>query len=103
MSTGDARKKTRTKGAYCADCRGHRMHTIRLCRSPNGAVTRDLVCSGCETITRFGLSCPKCGDVRLKTEYTRHRGGMTMRVKSCRGCGHRIRTRETVESGSVLN
>ncbi len=99
MSTGDARKKPRTKGAYCADCRGHRLHTIRLCRSPNGVVTRDMVCSACETVTRLGLSCPKCGDVRFKLHTTRHRAGATVRSKSCRGCGHRIRTREIVEAG----
>ena len=89
----------KTKGAHCADCRGHRMHAVRAVRSPGGKVTRDLICTACEAVTRLGLACPKCGDCRFKTEYTRHRAGCAVRVKSCRSCGHRIRTKETVESG----
>ncbi|VTS03815.1 unnamed protein product [Gemmata massiliana] len=87
------------KGEHCAGCRGYRLHTIRTVRDGTGKVTRDLVCSVCEGVTRVGISCTKCQDCRFHVEYTRHRAGGTVRVKSCRTCGHRIRTREIVEAG----
>ena len=45
-----------------------------------------------------GIACPKCDGRKLPTVYTRHRQGATVRVRKCRGCGHRIRTAERVES-----
>src|SRR5438045_1216078 len=99
MST-PAPKRPQAKGSHCHECRGHRLHTVRVIRSPSGKVTRDLICSACESVTRWGLCCPKCGDVRLDTLYTRHRSGTTVRVKSCLTCGHRVRTRETIEAGA---
>lgn len=99
MSEPAPKKRPQGKGTYCADCRGHRLHTVRVIRSDSGKTTRDLICSACETVTRLGVCCPKCGDVRLLQEYTRHRGGTTVRVKRCCTCGHRVRTRETIEAG----
>lgn len=43
-----------------------------------------------------GLVCPRCGGRRWRTAYTRERpGGVIVRRKHCRDCGHRIFTRET--------
>lgn len=91
------------RGAHCADCRGHRLHEVRtVTEEPSGRVTRNMTCSACETTTRLGVCCPRCGDVRLRTVFTRHRDGATVRVKACRSCGHRIRTRELVEAGAQV-
>lgn len=43
-----------------------------------------------------GLSCPKCGCRHLPVWYTRPRRGYTLRVRSCRNCGHRVTTRERI-------
>ncbi|MBP3955496.1 hypothetical protein J8F10_09400 [Gemmata sp. G18] len=99
MST-PKKPRVQGKGAYCAECRGHRLHAVCCTRSPSGVVTRNMTCGGCETVTRIGLCCPKCGDCRLRVDWTRHRAGSTVRRKSCLNCGHRMRTRETFEAGN---
>lgn len=92
----------RTGGAFCPDCRGHRLHEVRtVIEDGTGKTTRNLVCSACETTTRLGVCCPRCGDVRLRTKYTRHRGGTTVRSKACLACGHRVRTVEVIEAGAI--
>jgi hypothetical protein len=93
--------RKKTKGAHCPDCRGHRLHAVRVIRGGDGKVTRDLICSACEAVTRLGICCPKCGECRLGVETTRHRGACTVRVKRCLSCSHRFRTRECVESGTA--
>lgn len=88
-----------TRTGHCNYCRGYRLMIVRTDRYPDGRVTRRLVCPACDTAKPFGICCPKCGDVRFAQLYTRHRpDGSTVRVKGCRGCKHRIRTREKVES-----
>lgn len=90
----------------CPGCVGVRLHTARARRDPATArVTRVMVCSACDHATVIppaeqpGLCCPRCGDCRLRSLFTRHgRPGVTTRVRQCVGCGHRIRTAEHVES-----
>jgi hypothetical protein len=80
-------------------CSGHRLHEITTTVHPGGRVTREATCTVCCETEPYGICCPKCGDVRFQIITTRHRtGGATFRVKRCRHCRHRIRTRETVES-----
>lgn len=94
---------SKLRSAKCAACRGHRLHEVRIVAvAAGGKVSRNLVCVSCESATRVGVACPKCADARFQTMYTRHRaGGVTVRGKKCRGCGHRVRTREVVESGTA--
>lgn len=95
-----ATPKKKLKGSHCFECRGHRLHTVRVLRDPAGKVTRDLICSACDTVSRLGICCPKCGDTRMKQTYTRYRGTATVRVRACQSCGHRIRTKEVIEAGA---
>jgi len=48
-----------------------------------------------------GLQCPKCGccDLRItdrKVSNIRHKGGIGIRIRECRHCGHRVKTHERV-------
>jgi DNA-directed RNA polymerase subunit M/transcription elongation factor TFIIS len=71
-------------------------------RGDAGPTTRVLTCPACETSTPYGISCPSCGDCRFGTWATHQRAnGDTVRVKKCVHCGHRIRTRERVESATA--
>lgn len=92
----DSPRKRNTAGARCEFCEAHRLHEIRVVTEGSGKVTRNLVCTACERTTRLGVCCPKCGDVRLKTEYTKHRGDTTVRVKRCVGCGAKCRAKEVL-------
>jgi DNA-directed RNA polymerase subunit RPC12/RpoP len=49
-----------------------------------------------------GIVCPKCGNRRLPTVFTRHRRSAVVRVRRCKNpkCRHRIRTVEKVESNA---
>lgn len=91
------------RGHYCQTCRGVRLHVVRAVVGPR-SIMRFLVCTACsqptplERSTRPGISCPKCGNYRFKCWCVRQRPGKIVRVKTCRQCNHRIRTRETVES-----
>ena len=44
-----------------------------------------------------GLQCVKCGCRHLPVLYTRPRTGYIERVRECRHCGTRKRTREKVD------
>lgn len=99
------------KGYPCPDCRGVRLHRVRVIRETvNGhlvKVARIRVCTACERQALVearqspGICCPKCGDSRMAAKKTRHRGpGVTVRVRQCKACGHKIRTSESVESFS---
>lgn len=48
-----------------------------------------------------GVRCPKCGRRLFSTTKTRHRGSKTIRWRRCRGCRHRIRTAEVIESNAA--
>ena len=85
------------KWIYCADCRGFRIHSIGK-RLASGFRGRTLTCGGCEKKTRLGVCCPKCGGCQFDHVSTTHRGEATVRIKECRACHNRIRTRETIES-----
>lgn len=96
-------------GYPCAVCHGHRLHRIKVHRDTVDGklvrVTRVRHCTVCETMAHIdgkqqpGIACPQCGDSRLLTRYTRHRGpGVTVRVKRCVACKHEVRTVESVES-----
>lgn len=84
----------------CEFCRGYRRHEVTTTRrGAAGPTTRVRTCPACETSTPHGLCCPACGDVRFGVWSTRHRpDGSVVRVRKCVNCGHRIRTREHVES-----
>ena|GEM_PF-2371025 len=41
-----------------------------------------------------GLECRSCGCRHLPVVYTRQRGATVVRVRECRNCGRRLRTRE---------
>ena len=44
-----------------------------------------------------GIACPHCGCRHLPVLYTRRVPGKSiMRVRECRNCGKRVRTREEV-------
>ena len=43
-----------------------------------------------------GVACPACGCRHVPTLYTRRFGKDTVRVRECRYCGRRIRTREEI-------
>lgn len=49
---------------------------------------------------KLGVRCPKCWSTRFRVIFTRHRPGSTVRVKECKACGHRVRTRERMDSCS---
>lgn len=92
------------KGFRCPTCMAVRVHEIRTIRE-SGRVTRIAVCTTCSGVTpiaiadRPGICCPRCLDIRFTGPlYTRQRPGKVVRVKKCRGCGHKIRTQETVVS-----
>lgn len=42
-----------------------------------------------------GVRCPVCGGV-TPVKYTRHAGSVTMRVRECRDCSERVKTREMI-------
>lgn len=92
--------------AHCPDCHGHRSHYVRLSKTKGdkGQRRRVLACSACEREIPYpakeqpGIACPQCGDVRLAVAFTRHRLKQIVRVRKCVACGHRIRTKEVVES-----
>lgn len=44
-----------------------------------------------------GIRCPVCGHTKLPAVYTRHAAAMTVRLRECKCCASRIRTREIVE------
>lgn len=44
-----------------------------------------------------GVRCPKCGCRHLPAIDTRRRGRFMVRIRECRHCGHRLRTRERAE------
>lgn len=44
-----------------------------------------------------GLACPQCGSAELRVIYLKRLpGGVLMRRRECKRCGHRLRTREQV-------
>lgn len=91
------------RSVYCPECRGFRAHEVLIHREPKrkgGKITRIIRCSCCTNAIPLGVCCPKCGDVRLRQCFTRHRGAATIRVMQCVNpkCGHRIRTRTVIES-----
>lgn len=98
----------RRKGLHCAGCRGHRLHVCRpVADADTGVVSRAWVCSACSRPTPIpaaqqpGITCPKCGDIRMKAVRTEHpRPGMERRRRKCLNakCGHVIRVKEVVES-----
>lgn len=55
--------------------------------------------------TNLGIRCPKCGCADFRDEEGRpwevtnvvKIPGATRRYKNCRHCGHRVRTKETIE------
>lgn len=89
---------------FCATCHGQRLHESKVkCDKLTSKLTRQLACSACATVTPIGLCCPAagCGDARLRVVYTRQRGGATVRVRRCMGCGRRTPTREVIEAFSA--
>ena len=91
----------------CTRCRGVRLHAaVTRHQKTTGKLTRVWRCSACCRTKRIafgehpGLCCPKCGDCRLKVHYTTThvRTLATLRVRRCRGCGHRVRTVERFEA-----
>ena len=44
-----------------------------------------------------GLCCPDCGCAMLQVVYTRHRANHIFRLRECRYCGRRVRTRERIQ------
>lgn len=50
---------------------------------------------------RNGLKCPRCGSQKLPVAYVRHYAGTAVRVRECKDCRHRVRTRERLESTSA--
>ena len=42
--------------------------------------------------------CPRCGGIAWKVEHTRQARGRVVRIRSCKGCYLRIRTREILEA-----
>jgi hypothetical protein len=83
-------------------CGGYRLHEVVKVAQGDGRLTRVAVCSACCEEKPFGICCPECGDVRFKTVTTRQRtGGITVRFKKCRHCGHGIRTKEVLESAAT--
>jgi transcriptional regulator NrdR family protein len=43
-----------------------------------------------------GITCPACDSRRLPALYTRRRGGFVIRVRQCRECKLRLKTKETI-------
>lgn len=43
---------------------------------------------------KLGLACPRCGCQHLPVIYTRRKPGYILRLRECRHCGRRVRTRE---------
>lgn len=83
-------------------CGGYRLHAIEVKRDAAGRRTREAVCTACDERKPFGICCPNCGGTYFKIVTTRHRpGGVTVRVKRCGHCRHRIRTRECYESNKA--
>ncbi len=52
--------------------------------------------SGGEQAPKRGLECPTCGCRDLRVRYTRQRSKYIWRVRTCRHCGRRVATRETI-------
>lgn len=44
-----------------------------------------------------GLCCPDCGCAMLDVVYTRQRADHVFRLRECRYCGRRVRTRERMQ------
>ena len=87
----------------CEFCRGYRRHeVVTTARGTTGPTTRVRVCPACETATPFGICCPDCGDCRLPTTKTSHRDdAATLRIRQCRNCGRKVRTRERLYSATA--
>jgi hypothetical protein len=49
---------------------------------------------------RAGIPCPSCGGVCWRTTCTRKAARRVRRWRTCRGCGHTVRTVELVEATS---
>jgi transcriptional regulator NrdR family protein len=52
--------------------------------------------SGGEQPLKRGLECPTCGCRHLPVRYTRQGTKYVLRVRTCRHCGRRVTTRESV-------
>ncbi len=50
------------------------------------------------TPVRGGIVCPRCKGNDWGTAKVRKHPGRVMRVRTCRGCFLRVRTRETIEA-----
>jgi DNA-directed RNA polymerase subunit RPC12/RpoP len=100
--------KILAKYRHCPACDCLRPHAVRPRKDPlSGRVVKVRECAACRRAEPVpfcehpGLACPRCGDTRLVKFSTRHRVLATVRVRACRGCGHRIRTVERIESNSA--
>jgi hypothetical protein len=51
-----------------------------------------------EPAPRPGIKCPRCGGTQWRVVVTRQSAGKTLRVRTCRGCLLRVRTREVIEA-----
>ncbi|VTR92805.1 unnamed protein product [Gemmata massiliana] len=47
---------------------------------------------------RSGIGCPRCGGVVWKVTKTRSIPGRLVRLRTCKGCFLRVRTREVMEA-----
>ncbi|MBN9521092.1 hypothetical protein J0H58_21665 [bacterium] len=82
---------------HCGYCGQDRPHQVVVTRG--SPTSRVLFCPFCDTSRPLGICCPSCGDPRFNVTVTRPLpDGSTRRVRKCVHCGHRIRTRERVES-----
>lgn len=43
-----------------------------------------------------GLQCPRCGCRHLEVQYTERGNRCRVRIRVCRHCGTRVRTREQI-------
>lgn len=48
--------------------------------------------------TAVGLVCVACGETAWKVTHTRLGQAAVRRWRRCLGCGHTVRTRETIEA-----
>jgi len=52
--------------------------------------------SSCNARDELGISCPRCYGIQWRVYLVRGRRGFIMRVRVCKNCGHRIRTKEEI-------
>lgn len=59
-------------------------------------VRQDIPPAPAERPPAEGLACRKCGCAHFRVVYLKRVPGGVMRVRECRHCGKRMRTRETM-------